>query len=120
MNQHSIFSLPWADPATAVEFRRVKAVAGGVALAGAADKSIGTSLDGDLNVEQANIQGKAIGIHYATVGNDTALATGNEIEGAADGKVVKKTTGTAIGVVVDLNPNDGAPADGDLVRVVYY
>lgn len=120
MNNNSIISLPWAVPANAADFVRVKVIAGGLVLADATDAFIGTSKDGDLNVEQGAVQCRTFGIHFATVGNATALATGDTIEGFANGRVVKKTAGAVIGVVVDSSPNDGASAAGDIVRVCYY
>lgn len=120
MNINSVLSLPWAVPANAADMVRVKMIAGGVELAGATDSFIGTSLQGDLNVEQASVHVRTFGIHYATVGNATALAPGDAIEGFANGRVVKRTAGTIIGVVADLSPNDGAAAAGDVVRVIYY
>lgn len=120
MNQHTTISLPWADAEAAAEFRRVKAVAGGVALAGATDPFIGTSGDGDLNVEQADILSKNVGIHYATVGNSTALAQGDEIAGAADGKIVKLVPAVGVAQVetATVVAASGATSNGNVALVL--
>ena len=113
MNCNPVFSI--AASAVLAPFRRVKMGANGVEYAGAADAHIGTTLPGDLNREQAAVQSKAVGIHNATTADATAIAVGDEIEGAADGKVVKKDENPAIGVALEAV----AEADAE-VRVVYY
>lgn len=115
MNQNNIFSLP-AAATDLVPFRRVKMTSTGVNYAGATDAAIGTLLPGDPGDEtQAAIQGSECGLHFATVGSATAIAVGDEIEGAASGKVVKKASGTAIGVATEAST-----ASDDVIRVRYY
>jgi hypothetical protein len=119
MNYNAIVSIPWKTGVTPVDFVRVKVVAGGIEPAGATDRFVGTSTDGDLNTEQGSIQSKNVGLHLVKVGNTTALAQGDEVEGGANGTVVKLAAGTAIGVVVTAYA-DGSPAVNDVVRVMYY
>ncbi len=113
MNCNPVFSV--AASAVLAPFRRVKMSANGVEYAGAGDAHIGTTLPGDLNREQAAVQSKSVGIHNAVTTDATALVPGDEIEGAADGKITKKDAGAAIGVALEAV----AEADAE-VRVVYY
>lgn len=113
MNTNPVFSI--SSNGELEPFRRVKLGASGVEYAGATDAHIGTTLAGDLNRGQAAVQSKSVGIHNATTSSATAIAAGDEIEGGADGKVKKLSTGTAIGVAVE------AVAESDAeVRVIYY
>lgn len=113
MNCNPVFSI--AASAALAPFRRVRMGANGVEYAGAGDAHIGTTLPGDLNREQAAVQGKSVGIHNAITADATAIAPGDEIEGSAEGKVVKKDAGAAIGVALEAV----AEADAEL-RVIYY
>jgi len=119
MNQNTNYSLQLASAVVAPAYRRLKVVASGLAdLAGATDVFVGTNLqDADATVVGRNIaavQGKTIGIHYATYGTSTALAAGDGIQGAAAGKITKLAAGTQIGVALQA-----AAADGDVIHVIY-
>lgn len=120
MNPNDIISLQVKDSATVAAYRRVKVIAGArVEASGASDSTfIGTNLqDIDSTVVGRNIaavQLKGHGIHYATYGTTTALSAGDEIVGAASGKVTKGSS-SPIGVALE-----SAAADGDIIRVVYY
>jgi hypothetical protein len=122
MNKNTIISLPWAVPANAADFRRVKVIAGGVALADAAasDRFIGTAGDGDLNTEQADVQLKGVGIHFATVGNSTALATGDEIMGASEGRIARlvPVAGVAQVETATVVAASGATSNGTVALVL--
>jgi hypothetical protein len=52
----------------------------------------------DANKAAAVLLRAAFGLHYVTVGSATAIASGDELDLAADGKVVKAAGGTKIGV----------------------
>lgn len=114
MNTNPVFSLPSSDEALE-PFRRVKMTAAGVAYCAAEDASIGTTLAGDLNRDQAAIHSKAVGIHNAETSAAGAIAVGDEIQGSADGKITKLAAGTAIGVALEAVAEAGA-----VIRVVYY
>lgn len=116
-NTSPILSIPAAEVDTPT-FRRIKMTADGGALAGVGDVSVGTSISGyndpggDTSLA---IQPPEFGIHFATMGSDTDIAVGDEIEAAADGKIVKLATGPAIGVALEAGSDTG-----DVIRVKYY
>jgi len=114
-NTSPIFSFPTASN-DLVPFRRAKITAAGAAYAGATDEAVGTLLPGDPGMdEHAAIQDLTFGIHFATMGSNDNIAVGDEVEAAADGKVVLLANGPAIGVAMEA----GSDA-GDQIRVKYY
>lgn len=114
-NTSPVFSAP-ASATDLAPFRRVKLTALGAAYAGVGETAVGTLLPGDPGGDlTAAIQGLEFGLHFAVMGNATDIVAGDEIEAFADGKVVKRTTGAAIGVALD----GGSDAD-DVIRVRYY
>lgn len=114
MNTQPVFSVP-ASATDLVPFRRMKMTATGAAYAGAADIAIGTLLPGDPGHEsQAAIQDLFTGLHFATIGNATAVAVGDALEAAANGKLVKKTTGDTVAFALEA-----ASAADDVIRVKY-
>jgi len=114
MNTNPVFSLPGKLAKTEPD-RRMKLSATGAEYCGAEESSIGTSLPGDLNTEQVTLQSRAVGIHNAETSAATAIAVGDQIQGAADGKITKKASGTAIGVATE-----SSSAAGSVIGVVYY
>jgi hypothetical protein len=119
MNPNETISLQVKDATTVAAYRRLKIGASArVEPAGASDTWIGTNLqDVDSTVVGRNIssvQLKKNGIHYATYGTSTALSAGDEIVGAAGGKITKGAA-SPIGVALE-----SASADGDIIRVLYY
>lgn len=121
MNDANWLSIVVADATTiAANLRVIINASGKAAVAGAADtKFIGTNR-ADVDAAQPSrsicaILRRSAGTHNAVYGSATALAAGDQIEGAANGKVTKLNAGTAIGVA--LEP---ATADGDQIRVLYY
>ena len=114
MNQSIIFSLP-AAAADITPFARVKMTSTGVALAGAADVAIGTFLPADPGMDrEAAIQPFGIGLHFAIIGNGTDVAVGDELQPAAGGKLVKKTTGPTVAVACEACTDEN-----DVIRVRY-
>lgn len=113
MNPHNEASLE-AVSEDLLPFRTVKMTVDGVDYCGPYDRAIGTILPGDLNRGFPTIQlfGSLI---EAEIGNATAVARGDELEQAADGKFVKKTTGNAVAVACEA-----ASAAGDRIDAVYY
>lgn len=57
----------------------------------------------------------AFGLNYVTVGSNTAIAPGDELELAANGQVVKYNAGTKIGIA-----RDGSVAAGSIIRARLY
>ena len=114
MNQSPIFSVP-ASVTTLVAFRRAKLIAAGAAYAGAGEQAVGTILPGDPGGQlQSAIQDISCGIHFATIGNATAVAIGDVLESYANGQLVKQTTGSAEAIALET-----ASASGDVIRVKY-
>lgn len=114
MNTAPVISLPTASD-DLVPYRLVKMTAGGVAYNGAGDTPLGTLLPGDPGGQtQAALQTLDNGIHFATIGNGTDIAVGDQLQAAADGKVVKRTTGPLLAIALEA----GAELD-DVIRVRY-
>lgn len=112
-----VFSAP-ASSATLAQFRRMKLTAAGAAYAGVGDVAVGTSLQGWNDIggdETCAILDINFGLHFATMGNGTDIVAGDELEAFANGKVVKRTTGPAIGVALD-----GGTEIDHVIRVKYY
>jgi len=108
MNFNNVVSLPAAADFSAVENASVKLTSAGVQLAGASDRVIGTVIRA---AAQPFVAGKACdvflrgnGFHYVRVGNATAIAIGDELEQAAGGLFVKKTTGAAAALAIEAAP----------------
>lgn len=99
--------------------RRVKLLAAGtIDYAGVGEVAIGT-LFTDID---AAVPSKAVGtvfqhgfgIHWATNDGTTAIAVGDEIESAANGKITKRLSGERIGIALEASS-----VDGDVIRVIY-
>lgn len=112
MNVENVISLEAVGDI--LPFRSLKMTANGADYAGAADKVIGWSLPNDLNRNYPSVQlnGRYVDV---TCGSATAIARGDEIEQAANGKYVKKNAGTAVGVAVTP-----AGADGERFDAILY
>lgn len=114
MNVNPVFSVP-ASATDLKPFRRVKITSSGAAYAGADDAAVGTLLPGDPgNADHAAVQDLTLGLHFATIGNGTDVAVGDLLQPAADGKLVKQTTGKAVAVALEACTD----AD-DQIRVKY-
>ena len=114
MQTGNIVSLHAASDAEIAPFTRVKMTSTGVAVAGAADTAIGSTLPGDLNRNYPTVQ--LFGDYVeAMLGADAAVVAGDEVEAAASGKVIKKNTGDAIGVAIT-----GGTLTNDRIDVVIY
>lgn len=127
MNTSTVVSLPVsADLSSSKEYLLVKLTSTGVAVAAAGDKVIGTLIRGnDMPANGQSAVGMACdvfltggnGFHFATVGNDTAIAMGDDLEiDSTDGRLVKQTTGRAVAIALDSCP---ATNDGAVIRVVF-
>ncbi len=115
MNLNALLSFP-TSATTLVGYRRVKLDATGeLVYAGIGDGSIGTLQPLDLDRNVGAVQTQDNGLHYATIGNGTDIAIGDELEEAADGKLVKKVAGAAVAVALQACGD----AD-DIIRVRYF
>jgi|688.fasta_scaffold00471_82 hypothetical protein len=103
MNDNPIISIPVSADLSAHSHVAVKLTSTGIALAGTQDLAIGTMIRG--NSAAANVGDTVIGrsaavklwggngIHEITIGtNTTDIATGDELEAAASGRYVRKST----------------------------
>lgn len=114
MNKNPIWSFP-ASATDLLPFRRVKAVSGGIAYAGATDTALGTLLPGDPgNEDHSAVMDLTFGLHFAIIGNGTDVAVGDLLQPAADGKLVKQTTGPAVAVALEACADED-----DQIRVKY-
>lgn len=123
MYDNSVISLPVKSGAGAISaYRRVGIDSNGECILEGADTDfLGTLLqdvdgtvasDGSYGRNIADIQLKGCGVHYATAGG--AISVGDEIDAAANGKVVT-TAANPIGRALEA-----AAKDGDIIRVFYY
>lgn len=87
----------------------VKFTATGVDVAGATDEAIGTVLNDTLQGQAAAVAlRKSYGLHNVILGNNTAVAVGDKLDQAANGKVVKHVAGVVIGVARQAATGTGA------------
>lgn len=115
MNLNALIPFPTSAP-TLAGYRRVKLNSSGeLVYAGIGDGWIGTLQPLDLDRSVGSVQTADNGLHFATIGNGTDVAVGDELQEAADGKLVKKTTGVAVAVA--LQP---CADEDDVIRVRYY
>jgi predicted RecA/RadA family phage recombinase len=117
MNTGHVVSAVAAEDLSGKEFALVKLTSTGVAVAGASDKIIGTVIRGAAAGHAVAVFLVKNGLQFVTVGNNTAIAVGEELEQAANGTVVKKTTGTAVGVAWEAAP---ANANTGKIRAILY
>jgi hypothetical protein len=116
MNYNNVVSLPAAVNLGGLEHTAVKLTASGVDIAGAADRVIGTVVRGAAAGRAADVFLKANGINFVRVGNATAIAVGDELEQAASGTFVKKTTGAAAALAVEAAPANSN--GGGMIRAI--
>ena len=110
MNVENVISM-FAD-AELLPFRAVKVTSTGIDYAGASDICIGVTLPGDLNRDYPSVQlfGKYV---EAVLGNGTDIVRGDALQQAADGKLVKHTSGKIVGVAWT-----GATESGDRFEAI--
>lgn len=108
-------SFPAATGAFTANRRMKVTSAGALDYADAGDRAMGTLLtDIDSTITSRRtgaILQFATGIHNGTYASATALAVGDELQAADDGKIDKRTVGPCIGIAVET-----ASADGDVIR----
>lgn len=79
---------------------------------GRADGTLQTDIDADVPSKAVGaVKQLAYGVHWGTYGSATALAVGDELEQAANGKITKRVAGVCIGKALET-----AGADGDVIR----
>lgn len=110
MNTGNIVSLSAKPGVDILPFELVTMTATGVDKCGALDRALGQALPGDLNREYPAVQlfGSQI---EAIMGNDTDIAAGDELEQAAAGRFVKKTTGTGVAMALSAGEDTGDRVD---------
>lgn len=119
MNTNNVISNIAAADLSGKEYRAVKLTATGLDLAGAGDKVIGTILRGNTSAKAVDIHlvGVASGLHFVSLGNNTAIAIGDEIAQATGGVFVKKTNETAAGLAWEAAPGNSS---GGAIRAILY
>lgn len=92
MNTNNVISGIAAEDLSGKEHFSAKLTSTGLALAGAGDLVIGTILRGAAAAKAVDIflSGGFNGLHFVTVGNDTAIAIGDLLEQLAGGKFAKR------------------------------
>lgn len=79
---------------------------------GRADGTLQTDIDADVPSKAVGaVKQLSYGVHWGTYGSATALAVGDELEQAANGKITKRVAGVCIGKALE-----SAAADGDVIR----
>lgn len=116
MNYNNVISLPAAVNLGGLEHTSVKLTASGVDIAGATDRVIGTVVRGAAIGSAADVFLKYEGLRFVRVGNATAIALGDELEQAAAGTFVKKTTGTVAALALEAAP--AASNGGGMIRAI--
>lgn len=115
-NTSPISSFPAAS-GTTPSFVRAKLGALGGVVADARDEAVGTVISGwndpggDTSLA---VQDLTYGIHFATVGNGTDIAIGDELEAFAGGKLVKRVAGPVVAIALEA-----CTAAEDQIRVKY-
>jgi hypothetical protein len=114
MNSYNVISENSDTDLTA--HRLVKFTATGVAYAGVTDNPVGTTLNDTLLGKEAGVAlKKNFGIHFVTVADATAIVAGDELELAANGQVIKASSGRRVGVARE--PSTEA---GSIIRAYLY
>lgn len=116
MNFNNVVSLPAAANLGGLEHTAVKLTASGVDIAGASERVIGTVIRGASIGNAVDVFLKAEGFRYVRVGNATAIAVGDELEQAAGGTYVKKTTGAAAALAIEAAPANSN--GGGMIRAI--
>jgi hypothetical protein len=116
MNFNNVVSLPAAADLRGKEHTAVRLTATGVNIAGASDRVIGTVIRGANTGDAADVFLKAEGLRYVRVGNATAIAIADELEQAANGEYVKKTTGATAALALEAAPANSN--GGGMIRAI--
>lgn len=115
-NTSPVSSFPAASTTTPTNVR-IKLGSTGGAVAGARDAAVGTVISGwndpggDTSLA---VQDLGFGIHFATIGNGTDIAIGDELEALADGKLGKRVAAPVVAIALEA-----CTQDGDQIRVKY-
>jgi hypothetical protein len=117
-NFNNVISGIAASDLSGKESFALKLTSGGWDIAGATDRVLGTC-------ERGAVAGAAVAVfltkqgpRFIQVGNATAIAIGDELEQAAGGFLVKKTTGAAVGVAIEAAP--AGSNNGGQIRAILY
>lgn len=115
MNTNNVISNVAAADLSGLEHRSVKLTSTGINIAGGADLVIGTLLRGAAAGKGVDIflAGKFNGLHFVTVGDDTAITIGDALEQLASGKFAKRVAKNITAVTADVITSAGhGYADG--------
>jgi hypothetical protein len=125
MNTEPVVNLPAGEALAGHEHKLVTIDSDGVKRASTSTRVIGTLLRApDPNDDGSSTVGKAAavqlananGLHFATIGNNTTIAMGDDLErGSTAGTLVKQTTGKAVAIALDAS---GANPSGGIIRVL--
>lgn len=116
-NFNTVVSAIAASDLSGKEGVLLKLTATGVTTAGASDVVIGTLTRGaEAGYAVAVFLNRANGLAFAQVGNDTAIAIGDALAQAANGQVVKHTTGAIVGYAWEAAP---AGSTNGQIRVLF-
>jgi hypothetical protein len=116
MNYNSVISGLAASDLSGKEHVSVKLTSTGFDVAGASDRSVGTLIRGAVTGYAVDVFLKANGLRFVQVGNATAIAIGDELEAAANGTFVKKTSGTAVALAFEAAP--ASSNNGGMIRAI--
>ena len=116
MNFNNVVSLTAAVDLSGKEHTAVKLTASGVNIAGAADRVIGTVIRGAAAGSAVDVFLNSEGTRFVRIGNATAIAIGDELEQAASGTFVKKTTGTPAAIAIEAAPANSN--GGGMIRAI--
>jgi len=104
-NFNTVVSAIAASDLSGKEGVLLKLTSTGVDVAGASDVVIGSLIRGAVaGAAVAVFLSHANGLAFVQVGNDTAIAIGDALDQAANGQVVKHTTGTVVGYAWEAAP----------------
>lgn len=116
MNYNNVISLPAAVNLGGLEHTAVKLTAAGIDIAAASDRVIGTVVRGAAAGAAADVFLKHEGARYVRIGNASAILPGDELEQAASGTYVKKTTGAAAALALEAAP--AGSNGGGMIRAI--
>ncbi len=113
MNTNTVISAIAASDLGGLEGSTLKLTSTGVDIAGATDLVIGTLVRGANTGEAVAVfLRNANGLSFVKIGNDTAIAIGDALDSAANGAVVKHTSGTIIGYAWEAVGAGSSGGDG--------
>ena len=105
MNTNNVISGIAAEDLAGKEGRSVKLTSTGLALAGAADLVVAIIVRAAVGIGVAVdlfLAGKFNGLHYIAIGDNTAIAIGDQLEQTASGQFVKRVAKSITAATTDI------------------